>query len=87
MATDSKAVRRYHACIERTMGLFDASNEWADYIAFLSRLGKVPSGFPPDTDVPFKPTLAKYLALCVEALSSSGSPSEMPGGLRSNFSL
>ncbi|KAK5056559.1 hypothetical protein LTR84_012090 [Exophiala bonariae] len=72
MATDSKAVRRYHAGVERALGLFDASNEWADYIAFLSRLAKSLQASPPDTDVPFKPTLAKYLALCLKPSLPAG---------------
>jgi len=72
MAADSKAVRRYHAGVERALGLFDATNEWADYIAFLSRLAKSLQASPPDTDVPFKPTLAKYLALCLKPSLPAG---------------
>lgn len=72
MATDPKAVRRYQAGVERALGLFDASNEWADYIAFLSRLIKALQASPPDADVPFKPTLAKYLALCLKPSLPSG---------------
>ncbi|KIX05977.1 uncharacterized protein Z518_03951 [Rhinocladiella mackenziei CBS 650.93] len=72
MTTDSKAIRRYHAGVERALGLFDATNEWADYIAFLSRLAKALQASPPDADVPFKPTLAKYLALCLKPSLPSG---------------
>ena len=72
MATDSKAVRRYHAGVERALGLFDATNEWADYIAFLSRLAKSLQASPPDTDAPFKPILAKYLALCLKPSLPAG---------------
>lgn len=72
MTTDLKAVRRYHAGVERALGLFDATNEWADYIAFLSRLAKSLQASPPDTDVPFKPTLAKYLALCLKPSLPAG---------------
>lgn len=72
MSSDPKAVRRYQAGVERALGLFDASNEWADYIAFLSRLGKALQASPPDTDVPFKPILAKYLALCLKPSLPSG---------------
>ncbi|OQV08603.1 hypothetical protein CLAIMM_12848 [Cladophialophora immunda] len=63
MTTDTKAIRRYHAGVERALGLWDATNEWADYIAFLSRLAKALQASPPDAEVPFKSTLAKYLAL------------------------
>lgn len=72
MTTDSKAIRRYHAGVERALGLFDATNEWADYIAFLSRLAKSLQASPPDTDVPFKPILAKYLALCLKPSLPAG---------------
>lgn len=72
MSTDPKANRRYQAGIERALGLFDASNEWADYIAFLSRLAKALQASPPGADVPFKSTLAKYLALCLKPSLPSG---------------
>lgn len=72
MTPDTKAVRRYHAGVERALGLFDATNEWADYIAFLSRLAKSLQASPPDTDVPFKATLAKYLALCLKPSLPAG---------------
>jgi hypothetical protein len=70
--TDAKAVRRYNAGVERALGLWDATNEWADYIAFLSRLAKALQASPPDAEVPFKPTLAKYLALCLKPSLPSG---------------
>lgn len=72
MTTDPKAVRRYHAGVERALGLWDATNEWADYIAFLSRLAKALQTSPPDAEVPFKPTLSKYLALCLQPSLPSG---------------
>ena len=72
MATDAKAVRRFHAGVERALGLWDATNEWADYIAFLSRLAKALQASPPNAEVPFKPTLAKYLALCLKPSLPSG---------------
>lgn len=40
MTTDQKAHRRYQVSIERSLALFDANSDWADYIAFLSRLLK-----------------------------------------------
>ncbi|EXJ89369.1 hypothetical protein A1O3_02436 [Capronia epimyces CBS 606.96] len=72
MAADPKAIRRYHAGVERALGLFDATNEWADYIAFLSRLAKALQASPPNADVPLKSTLAKYLALCLKPSLPSG---------------
>ncbi|EXJ95313.1 hypothetical protein A1O1_00433 [Capronia coronata CBS 617.96] len=72
MSADPKAIRRYQAGVERALGLFDASNEWADYIAFLSRLTKALQAAPPHADVPLKPTLAKYLALCLKPSLPSG---------------
>jgi len=72
MSSDSRALRRYHAGVERALGLFDASNEWADYIAFLSRLAKALQASPPNADVPLKPTLAKYLAQCLKPSLPSG---------------
>ena len=72
MTADAKAVRRYNAGVERALGLWDATNEWADYIAFLSRLAKALQASPPDAEVPFKPTLAKYLALCLKPSLPAG---------------
>ncbi|KAJ9608190.1 hypothetical protein H2200_007178 [Cladophialophora chaetospira] len=72
MPADAKAVRRYNAGVERALGLWDATNEWADYIAFLSRLAKALQASPPDAEVPFKPTLAKYLALCLKPSLPAG---------------
>ncbi|KIW96015.1 uncharacterized protein Z519_03081 [Cladophialophora bantiana CBS 173.52] len=72
MATEAKAIRRYHAGVERALGLWDATNEWADYIAFLSRLAKALQASPQDAEVPFKSALAKYLALCLKPSLPSG---------------
>ncbi|EHY58013.1 Protein dopey [Exophiala dermatitidis] len=72
MAADPKAIRRYHAGVERALALFDATNEWADYIAFLSRLAKTLQASPPAADIPMKPALAKYLALCMKPSLPSG---------------
>lgn len=72
MTADPKAIRRYQAGVERALGLFDATNEWADYIAFLSRLAKALQASPLNADVPLKPTLAKYLALCLKPSLPSG---------------
>ena len=69
---DAKALRRYQAGVERALGLFDASNEWADYIAFLSRLLKALQAAPAAADVPSKATLAKYLAQCLRPSLPAG---------------
>ena len=73
MASDTKAVRRYQAGVERALALFDAKNEWADYIAFLSRLLKALQVAPADAGVPSKALLAQHLAHCL-------SPA-LPGGV------
>ena len=70
--SDTKALRRYQAGVERALGLFDASNEWADYIAFLSRLLKALQAAPPGADVPSKANLAKYLAQCLRPSLPAG---------------
>ncbi|KPI39998.1 Protein dopey [Cyphellophora attinorum] len=73
MASDnSKAFRRYQAGVERALALFDAKNEWADYIAFLSRLLKALQASPPDSDIPSKDVLAKYLAECLSPTLPAG---------------
>ena len=70
--SDTKAIRRYQAGVERALGLFDASNEWADYIAFLSRLLKALQTSPPGADVPSKTILARYLAQCLRPSLPAG---------------
>ena len=65
MASDPKAIRRYQAGVDRALGLFDAPNEWADYIAFLSRLLKALQAAPTGADVPSKAILARHLAHCL----------------------
>jgi hypothetical protein len=68
----SKASRKYEAGVERALGLFDTTNEWADYIAFLSRLHRALQGGPEGADIPFKQTVAKYLAQCLTPALPSG---------------
>lgn len=68
----SKASRKYEAGIERALGLFDTTNEWADYIAFLSRLQRALQGGTDGTDIPHKQTVAKYLAQCLTPALPSG---------------
>jgi hypothetical protein len=65
MASDPKVVRRFQAGVDRALGLFDATNEWADYIAFLSRLLKALQAAPPGADIPSKALLARHLAHCL----------------------
>ncbi|RMZ88909.1 hypothetical protein DV736_g3873, partial [Chaetothyriales sp. CBS 134916] len=69
---DVKALKRYEAGVERALGLFDASNEWADYIAFLSRLLKALQASPAGAEIPSKTVLAKYLAQCLRPSLPSG---------------
>ena len=68
----SKANRKYEAGVERALGLFDTTNEWADYIAFLSRLHRALQGGPNGADIPFKHTVAKCLAQCLTPALPSG---------------
>lgn len=65
MASDPKAIRRFQAGVDRALGLFDATNEWADYIAFLSRLLKALQAAPTGADIPSKAVLARHLAHCL----------------------
>ncbi len=70
----SKPYRRYAAGVERALGLFDtALQEWADYIAFLSRLQKALQAQPEGIHViPDKQTVAKRLAQCLNPALPSG---------------
>ena len=69
---DAKALRRYQAGVERALGLFDAKNEWADYIAFLSRLLKALQAAPQGAEIPFQLTLSRCLAQCLRPSLPSG---------------
>lgn len=72
MATDSKAIRRFQAGVDRALGLFDATNEWADYIAFLTRLLKALQAAPTAAEIPSKTTLARHLAQCLTPTLPAG---------------
>ncbi|ETN39836.1 uncharacterized protein HMPREF1541_06062 [Cyphellophora europaea CBS 101466] len=72
MASDPKAIRRFQAGVDRALGLFDATNEWADYIAFLSRLLKALQAAPSGADIPSKPLLARRLAHCLNPSLPAG---------------
>jgi len=69
-----KGYRRYASNVERALSLFDtALQEWADYIAFLSRLLKALQSKPSDTtDIPHKAVVAKRLAQCLAPILPSG---------------
>ena len=60
--------------MERALGLFDnPQQEWADYIAFLSRLQKALQAHPQDIDViPNAATVARRLAQCLNPSLPSG---------------
>ncbi|KAK5093536.1 hypothetical protein LTR24_004247 [Lithohypha guttulata] len=74
MAADQKAYRRYHATIERALALFDANSDWADYIAFLTRLLRsLDSGKPEGlSDIPCKARIASCLSRCLQPSLPSG---------------
>lgn len=74
MAVDQKAYRRYHATIERALTLFDVNSDWADYIAFLTRLLKsLETGKPEGlTDVPCRARIALCLSRCLQPHLPSG---------------
>lgn len=74
MAVDQKAYRRYHATIERALTLFDVNSDWADYIAFLTRLLKsLETGKPEGLiDVPCRARIALCLARCLQPHLPSG---------------
>lgn len=74
MALDQKVYRRYHATIERALTLFDVNSDWADYIAFLSRLLKSLDTGKPDglTDIPCKTRIALCLSRCLQPHLPSG---------------
>ncbi|KAK2750586.1 hypothetical protein FQN57_002657 [Myotisia sp. PD_48] len=69
-----KNYRRYASNVERALSLFDtALQEWADYIAFLSRLLKALQTHPPSLNVvPNEELVAKRLAQCMNPLLPSG---------------
>lgn len=45
--------KKYVLLVERNLQLFDSVSEWADFIAFLSRLVKVRQGVPCEKCVDF----------------------------------
>lgn len=74
MAVDQKGHRRYHATIERALALFDANSEWADYIAFLTRLLRSIDSNKPEglLDIPCKEKIALCLSRCLQPALPSG---------------
>ena len=69
-----KYFRRYASNVERALSLFDSAlQEWADYIAFLSRLLKALQTRPLESNViPHKATVSKRLAQCLDPALPSG---------------
>ncbi|KAJ9657056.1 hypothetical protein H2198_004548 [Neophaeococcomyces mojaviensis] len=74
MAVDQKGLRRYNATVERSLALFDPNSDWADYIAFLSRLLKSLESGKPDgvSEVPSKVRVALCLSRCLQPTLPSG---------------
>ena len=74
LKVNDKAYKRYAAGVERALGLFDnLQQEWADYIAFLSRLQKALQAHPHGIDViPNSSTVARRLAQCLNPSLPSG---------------
>ncbi|KAI9795800.1 MAG: hypothetical protein M1833_006821 [Piccolia ochrophora] len=69
-----KAYRRYASAVERALSLFETTlQEWADYISFLGRLLKALQAHPSHIKaVPYKETVAKRLAQCLNPTLPSG---------------
>lgn len=62
LASDTR-YKRYAQAIDRCLSTFDTVAEWADFIAFLSRLLKtIQSAQPPFSEIPYKLIIAKRLA-------------------------
>ncbi|KAI9736888.1 MAG: hypothetical protein M1818_005939 [Claussenomyces sp. TS43310] len=69
-----KAFRRFASSVQRSLSLFDnALEDWADYISFLGRLLKALHTHPPQsTTIPYKASIAKRLAQCLNPELPSG---------------
>lgn len=68
--------RRYVASVERVLASFDSVSEWADFIAFLTRLAKTVQTPAPDAMVvpaiPHKHVVAKRLSQCLNPALPGG---------------
>lgn len=71
---DDKGLRRYAAIIDRALSTWEtAPEEWADYIAFLSRLLKAVQSHGKDTStLPHSSGIASKLAQCLNPALPSG---------------
>ncbi|KAM0717584.1 hypothetical protein Q7P37_007436 [Cladosporium fusiforme] len=71
---DDKGLRRYAAIIDRALGTWEtAPEEWADYIAFLSRLLKAIQSHGKDiSTLPHSTGVASKLAQCLNPALPSG---------------
>jgi len=69
-----KSLRRYATTVERALGTWEtAPEEWADYIAFLSRLLRAIQGHGKDTSaLPHSADVASKLAQCLNPALPSG---------------
>lgn len=66
------AFRKLQANVERTLARFESVSEWADFIAFLSRLLKTLQGERQFNVIPHKLTVAKRLSQCLNPALPSG---------------
>jgi hypothetical protein len=71
---NDKSLRRYATTVERTLGTWETSpEEWADYIAFLSRLLRAIQGHGKDASaLPHSSDVASKLAQCLNPALPSG---------------
>lgn len=74
MIKDDKNLRRYAALVDRALGTWEtAPEEWADYIAFLSRLLKAIQGHGKNVStLPQSSAVASKLAQCLNPALPSG---------------
>jgi hypothetical protein len=71
-STKDPRLRKYTAAVERILQTFDAVNEWADFIRFLSSLAKVLAANIEFKEIPMKLLIAKRLAQCLNPALPSG---------------
>ena len=74
LVKNDKSLRRYATTVERALGTWEtAPEEWADYIAFLSRLLRAIQGHGKDTSaLPHSSGIASKLAQCLNPVLPSG---------------
>ncbi|KAJ3400371.1 hypothetical protein HDV05_001124, partial [Chytridiales sp. JEL 0842] len=64
--------KRYIYAVDKVLQSFEAVNEWADVIGFLTRLLKTLQAYPQYPNVPRKLIVAKRLAQCLNPALPSG---------------